>query len=269
MEQLFVNLEKERYPSKQAVRTVLASRHPEMDIQAILDGGERWITRLVAAEDPAKLEDSTDDLPPLPGDDAPEGEDAPKDEAKDEEDKGDKKDEDKAPKAEKKDKGPKDLAGKVEKLISELTGLLDDLGGATSELQGAHDEKAEKLDAIGDLAGGSKGEASPDEGMSPEDIGPVPGGPDVSEMGPPPVPTGPHPPKGFDKRKKPDVGVPAFTNNKMVSVPLFRDNGERVTAATAINRIYAMPKYAKYEVSGIQPDEDNDRYVAHLVLRED
>jgi len=83
-----------------------------------------------------------------------------------------------------------------------------------------------------------------------------------------PVPKGPAPAKGFDKRKKPAVGVPAFTNSKMVSTPLFKDNGEKVTVATAINRIYGMEKYASYEVYGIQPDEDENRYVVHLILKD-
>ena len=80
---MFVTLEKERYPRKQDVRTVLASKHPDLDVTSILDGGDRWITRLAAGGPPSKLEDSLDDadLPPLPGEG--DSEDAPKDEPKD------------------------------------------------------------------------------------------------------------------------------------------------------------------------------------------
>ncbi len=291
MEQLFVNLEKARYETKAEVRQVLASKHPDMEVQAILDSGDTWFSRLVpvVAADPSKLEEDTDaDLPALPGeegppapkdeaeeDEAPEGEeDAPKDEESDDEAKGEKDDKKKSPKKPK----DEDIAAKVQKLIDQLSDVLSDLGGATSELQTKHDEHKDKLDQIGDLAGGP-GDKGP-EGLgdledTPEEIGPTagPGGPGPmgadgppGDMGGPMAPPkGPSPAKGFDKRKKPAVGVPAFTNNKMVSTPLFKDNGEKVTVATAVNRVYSLEKYASYEVYGVQPDEDKNRYIIHLI----
>lgn len=285
MEQLFVNLEKARYGTKGAVRTVLASKHPEMEVQAILDSGDTWFTRLVpkVAAPPSKLEDSMDDLPALPGEEDEGGkpekevEETPEEEASEDESKEEKDGEDKGDKEDKpkKDKKPKDedLSAKVDKIIGELQDLLEDLGGTASELKAKHDEKADKLDQIGDLAGGDgpKGDMPSDlEDIedTPEEIGPTPGGPPMGMDEPLPVPTGPKPAKGFDKRKKPAVGVPAFTNSKMVSTPLFKDNGEKVTVATAINRIYGMEKYAAYEVYGIQPDEDENRYIVHLILKD-
>lgn len=266
MEQLFVNLEKDRYPTKDAVRVVLSSRHPDYDVQAILDGGDRWVSRLVAAdEDMSKLEESTDgDLPPLPGDeeDAPEGDDdKPKGEKEDKKDDGEEKKEDKPKKKPKEDS---DLAGRVQDIIGELTDLLDELGGAASDLQGKHDEKDQKLKDISDLTSDvSEGPGGMPESL--EDIGPVPGGPD---LGMSEGVTPPKPPTKADKRRKPMVGVPAFTNSRMVSVPLFKGNGEKTSLAAAANRIYSDERYNEYEISGIVSDEDENRYVAHLTLKD-
>lgn len=263
MEQLFVALEKVRYPTKQTVRTVLASKHPDMGIKSIIDGGDKWVTRL-AADEPSKLEDSMDDsdLPALPGED-----DVPKDDASDakDEDKEDKPKDDDKEKKPKKDKDG-DLAGEVQKIIDQLTDLLGDLGGAAGELQGKHDEKADKLKDVADIVGDDAGAGPPGLEDTPEEIGPTPGGPDLG--GAPPVPTGPHPPKGFDSRKKPGVGVPTFTNSKIVSVPIFKQDGAKVSVAAAVERITTDDRYTEYEVSGIQTDEDSDRYVAHLVLKD-
>lgn len=241
------------------IRQSLAAARPDKRVEAIKDEGDHWLVRLVAADAPPFVKKEED----ASSDDAPKDEDEPKDEAKDDDADDDK--EEGEDKGDSKDDGEGDALGKLKTLVQEIQGLFDELVNSSGEVTQKADEKDKALqDAHETIKQHLPGDSAPGA----EEIGPVPGGPELEGL------DGPKPPKAAPvpggKKKRPGLapgGVSTFTHRRtfVATHEGVDENGERISMVAAAAQLESDPQFENYEVVGIK--EEDGKYVAKLELR--
>jgi hypothetical protein len=253
-----VTTAKKNLKDEDAVRERLAKDRPGMRIEAIVDRGSSWWVRLAEGPPfPPKDEEA-------PSEDAPKDLEEATDEKSDDSDDDEKSDDDDKKGEDKKDDGEGDALGKLKELVGEMQSLFDELVNKGGEI--AEDAKA-KSDKIKEIHDTVKDDVSD----SPAEVGPVPGGGPVPPMDGPPVPQGPKPAKGLDKRKKlpGGGGLSTFTNRRtFIATHDGVDNdGKRISMTAAARELEENEEWSAYEVVNIKAE--GDKYVAKLQLRED
>lgn len=235
---------------------------PTQYIQNVLENEDHWLVRLAEFPFEKKDEESSDEAPS----DDPTEEEKPEEESSDDsDDKADDKDGEKKDKKDNKSDGDGDALGKLKSLVGEIQSLFDELTNSTQEVSDKADEQASAVEEIGGLLDVHRGPKS-DAAELPGDIGPVPGGGDVGlGGGVPPVPTGPKPAKGLDKRKPGAPGINTFTHNEYeyATHPGVDENGEKMTIMAAALELANSDELKEFEVEALKADTDG-QYVAKL-----